>query len=133
MVVLGAAGWALTLFMSLQFIPGENRSRLALSLFEKDAPVGGRILENSTACEGDLDCYLHVEFADTSVFAVYGLGFRVLALDREEARCFQAPRDAVAGAGDLQPGDFVSVIISECRMGEHEEELVIKQLAPPSG
>lgn len=89
-----------------------------LSRFEEGSPVTGRVVENSTACEVDASCYLRIEFADTTVAALYGTG------ERPAPPCTMSVEvsDVAFGVG---PGDLVEVVISPCGSeGRYIERIV---------
>lgn len=48
----------------------------AAASFAEDSVISGVVAENVTACEVDAACYLRIEFADTTVVALYGTGER---------------------------------------------------------
>jgi hypothetical protein len=89
----------------------------ALSPFETGSLVAGRVLENSTECVVDAYCYLRIEFADTTISAVYGSGER-------QARCL-TPAAAFDVAFSTSEGDMVEVVVTRCG----SPELILEQVA----
>lgn len=92
------------------------------SPFAEDTLISGVVRENSTACEVDAACYLRIEFADTSVVALYGTGER------------PAPACAISvevsnAAFPVQPGEVVDVVISRCA----EEGYYLRRLVRAPG
>lgn len=78
-----------------------------LSRFESNVLVSGRVLENVTACEVDADCYLRVEFADTSVVALYGAG------ERPAPQC-EIPRGVSDAAFRAERGEILRLVVAPC-------------------
>ena len=83
-----------------------------LSSFVEDVASLGRVIENSTACVVDAVCFLQVEFADTSVVAVYGSG------ERPPPLC-EIGVDVSDLAFRVEVGDLVEVVVSKCAFGGH--------------
>lgn len=77
------------------------------SRFEVGQPIQGRVVENVPACEVDAPCYLSIEFADTAVVALYGLG------DRDPPPC-EIEREVSNVAFGLRVGDPIRVVLSPC-------------------
>lgn len=77
------------------------------SLFVEDALISGKVLQNSTACEVDAACYLRIEFADTSIIALYGTG------ERPAPAC-EISRDVSDIAFQISPDEIIAVVISKC-------------------
>lgn len=77
------------------------------SPFTAYALISGVVLENVTACEVDAACFLLIEFADTSVVALYGTG------ERPAPACDMSTEVSDA-AFQVQPGEVVDVVISTC-------------------
>ena len=75
--------------------------------FAEDTLISGKVLENSTACVVDAICYLRIEFADTSIVALYGTG------ERPAPAC-QISREVSDAAFLVQPGEVIDVVISRC-------------------
>jgi hypothetical protein len=84
-----------------------STSDAALSPFVEDTPISGRVLENSTACEVDAACYLRIEFADTSLVALYGTG------ERPAPEC-AISRDVSDVAFQLSLEEVITVVVSQC-------------------
>jgi hypothetical protein len=82
-----------------------------LSPFAEGVVVMGRVLENVTACTVDADCYLRIEFADTTISALYGTG------DRIGLPC-TIPAGVSAEGFEAASGELVDAIISRCESGE---------------
>lgn len=87
--------------------PSEESPPDPTSLFVEDVMISGRVLENVTACEVDAVCFLRIQFADTSVLALYGTG------ERPPPPCTMSTEvsDTAFGA---RPRDVISVVISRC-------------------
>ncbi len=104
--------------------PGQNPepNGRVLSAFAADVLSTGRVLENSTACVVDAVCHLRIEFADTSIVAVYGSG------ERPASAC-ETPPDVSNVAFEAEAGDLVEVVISTCASGGH----YVRQLTRPLG
>ena len=79
-----------------------------ISAFEEGAISSGRVIENSTACEVDAVCYLRIEFADTTIAAVYGTG------ERPAPYC-EISMDVSNLAFRVPVGARVDVVVSRCR------------------
>jgi len=93
--------------------PGEGPwDGAELSRFAEDVLISGRVLENSTACIVDAVCYLRIEFADTSMVALYGTGERPAPL------C-EISREVSDVAFQVQPGEVISVVVSKCPPQRH--------------
>lgn len=88
-----------------------------LSDFSMTSPGRARVAENITACVVDAICSLRLEFADTTVRAVYGGG------DQDGPPC---PIDTSASdaAFSAEVGDIVEVSFMECE----ELGLTVSQL-----
>lgn len=78
-----------------------------LSRFVADSLVSGRVLENIKACQVDATCYLRIEFADTTVDALYGTG------ERPAPPC-DMTREVSDTAFRVEPRDIVRTVISMC-------------------
>lgn len=78
-----------------------------LADFVEGARVSGRVVENSTACTVDAECYLRIEFADTTVVAMYGTG------ERPAPPC-AIPAAVSDVAFQVEVGDQVDVVVSRC-------------------
>ena len=90
----------------------------SLSPFALDTGVSGVVLENVRACEVDAVCYLRIEFADTTVVAVYGTG------ERPAPTC-TVSAEVSNSAFSVRPRDRVEVVISRCGDdGYHVQRLV---------
>ena len=87
--------------------PPGNGGGAELSPFRSGATVTGRIAENVTACIVDAVCYLRIEFADTTVDAVYGTG------ERPAPEC-EIPVEASDAAFAVAAGDIVEVVVAPC-------------------
>jgi hypothetical protein len=93
--------------------PGDHpKSGEGLSLFTEDAVISGRVRENVTACTVDAVCYLRIEFADTSIVALYGSGERPAPL------C-EISTEVSDLAFQVRTGDLVEVMVSGCASGGH--------------
>lgn len=78
----------------------------------------GRVLENSTACTVDAVCYLRIEFADTTIEALYGTG------ERPAPPCTISV-DVSDAAFEIVVGDVVEVVVSPCGDEGHFLERVL--------
>jgi hypothetical protein len=78
-----------------------------LSHLRSGTTVTGRVAENVTACEVDAVCYLRIEFADSTVEAVYGTG------ERPAPEC-EIPVEASDAAFTAVAGDVVQVVVVPC-------------------
>lgn len=99
--------------------PGDDPG---LSQFAANILVSGRVLENITACEVDANCYLRVEFADTTIVALYGSG------ERPAPQC-EIPRDVSNAAFRVEREEIVQVVVSICGADGH----YIRQIAREAG
>lgn len=90
-----------------------------LSLFTEDAVTSGRVRENVTACTVDAVCYLRIEFADTSIVALYGSGERPAPL------C-EISKEVSDLAFEVRTGDLVEVTVSMCASGEYYMRQLIR-------
>lgn len=90
---------------------GQDSTRDA-DQFAEDTLISGKVLENSTACEVDAVCYLRIEFADTSIVALYGAG------ERPVPAC-TVSREVSDAAFPVQPGEVIDVVISRCASQGH--------------
>ncbi len=75
--------------------------------FEKGVSVTAVVSENVTACVVDAVCTLRLDFADTTVVAVYGTG------DRDGQGC-EIDTQVSDVAFELSPGIPVAVVLLEC-------------------
>jgi hypothetical protein len=80
---------------------------VALSPFVADTLLNARIVENSTACIVDAVCFLRLEFADTTIEAIYGTG-------EHPAPPCDIPGDASTAAFQAAAGDVVRVAVTSC-------------------
>ena len=78
-----------------------------LSAFVEDSVLTGRVLENGTDCVVDAVCYLRIEFADSSIVALYGTG------ERPTASC-QVSRRVSDAAFNVERGEIVEAVVSGC-------------------
>lgn len=78
-----------------------------LSSWTSDGLLRARVVENVTACEVDADCYLLMEFADTTMIARYGTG------ERPAPPC-PVSREVSDAAWYLVPGDLIQVRLHDC-------------------
>jgi hypothetical protein len=78
-----------------------------ISHFVEDSLITGNVLENSTACEVDAVCYLRIEFADTSIVALYGTG------ERPAPAC-EISQDVSDVAFHISPDEIIAVVVSKC-------------------
>lgn len=78
-----------------------------LSRFAADTLVSGRVLENVTACDVDANCYLRIEFADTSIVALYGVG------ERPAPSC-EIPRRVSDAAFRVERGEIIRLEVAMC-------------------
>ena len=90
---------------------GQDATRDAAP-FAEDTLISGKVLENSTACEVDAICYLRIEFADTSIVALYGTG------ERPAPTC-EISREVSNAAFLVWPGEVIDVVISRCASQGH--------------
>lgn len=95
-----------------------------LSPFVADTPLNARIVENSTACIVDAVCFLRLEFADTTVDAIYGTG-------EQPAPACDIPREASTAAFQAAAGDLVRVAVTLC--APHAFMLQQLEPIPPPG
>lgn len=86
---------------------GDSETDSALSRFEEGPVISGRVLENSRACEVDAVCYLRIEFADTTVVAVYGTG------ERPAPPCTMTVEVSDV-AFQVEPGAMIDAVILKC-------------------
>lgn len=86
---------------------GESRAGAEISPFAEDALIAGKVLQNSTACQVDATCYLQIEFADTTVVALYGTG------ERPAPAC-PISREVSDTAFQVGLGELISVVVSTC-------------------
>jgi len=86
---------------------GDPSGTASLSVFSEGSLVTGRVLENVTACEVDAVCYLRLQFADTTITAIYGTG------ERPAPPCPISV--AVSNAAfAVERGDVLAVAITAC-------------------
>ena len=91
-----------------------------LSEFAEGAMITGRVVENITACEVDAVCYLTLEFADTTVQAVYGTG------ERPAPPCTMTVEVSDV-AFDAESGQIADVVVSPCEtVGLHLERITLR-------
>ena len=83
-----------------------------LSPFIEGTLISGRVLENSTACVVDALCYLRIEFADTTIVALYGTG------ERPAPQC-EITAEVSDAAFQVESGDIVEVVVSACAFEGH--------------
>lgn len=93
-----------------------------LSEFAENVSVSGRVLENITGCEVDAICYLRIEFADTTIVALYGTG------ESPAPQC-EITRNVSNAAFRIERGEIVKVILSMCDAEGH----YIRQIAREAG
>jgi hypothetical protein len=86
---------------------GGSASDVEITTFVEDVLISGKVLQNSTACEVDAACYLRIEFADTSIVALYGTG------ERPALAC-EISRDVSDRAFQTPAGQMIAVVISQC-------------------
>ena len=86
---------------------GTRTADVDLSPFVADTPLNARIVENSTACIVDAVCFLRLEFADTTIAAMYGTG-------EHPAPPCDIPGDAATAAFQAAVGDIVRVALIPC-------------------
>lgn len=79
----------------------------------------GRVLENSTACTVDATCYLRIEFADTTLEALYGTG------ERPTPPPCTIAAEVSDAAFEVVVGDVVEVVVSPCGDEGHFLERVV--------
>ena len=91
-----------------------------LSEFAEDVLLEGRAVENITACVVDAVCYLRIEFADTTLNALYGTG------ERPAPPC-EISREVSDVAFEVEPGDLISVRISTCDVGRYYMAQLVRQ------
>ena len=91
-----------------------------LSEFAEGATITGLVVENVTACEVDAVCYLTLEFADTTVQAVYGTGERPAPPCRMTVEVSDV-------AFDAESGQIADVVVSPCEtVGLHLERITLR-------
>ena len=83
-----------------------------LSPFIEGTLISGRVLENSTACVVDALCYLRIEFADTTIVAIYGTG------ERPAPRC-EITAEVSDAAFQIESGEVIDVVVSVCAFEGH--------------
>jgi hypothetical protein len=103
---------------------GTHTADVDLSPFVADTPLNARIVENSTACIVDAVCFLRLEFADTTIEAIYGTG------ERPAPPC-DIDRDASTAAFRAAAGDIVRVAVTPC--APHGFMLQQLEPIPPPG
>jgi hypothetical protein len=103
---------------------GTRTADVDLSPFVADTPLNARIVENSTACIVDAVCFLRLEFADTTIDAIYGTG------EHPASPC-DIPRDASTAAFRAVVGDIVRVAVTPC--APHRFRLQQLTPIPPPG
>jgi hypothetical protein len=101
---------------------GTRTADVDLSPFVADTPLNARIVENSTACIVDAVCFLRLEFADTTVDAIYGTG-------EYPAPPCDIPGDAATAAFRAAAGDIVRVAVTSCP----PHGFMLRQLEPIPG
>ena len=84
---------------------GDADDDAELSPFIEGTLISGRVLENSTACVVDALCYLRIEFADTTIVALYGTG------ERPAPQC-EITSEVSDAAFQVESGDIVDVVVS---------------------
>ena len=100
--------------------PAAPRSAdVELSPFVADTPLNARIVENSTACIVDAVCFLRLEFADTTIEAIYGTG-------EHPAPPCDIPGDAATAAFRATAGDIMRVAVTSCA----PHGFMLRQLEP---
>jgi hypothetical protein len=105
--------------------PADTRSAdVDLSPFVADTSLNARIVENSTACIVDAVCFLRLEFADTTIEAIYATG-------EHPAPPCDIPGDASTAAFRAAVGDIVRVAVSPC--APHGFMLQQLEPIPPPG
>ena len=103
---------------------GTRTGDIDLSPFVADTPLNARIVENSTACIVDAVCFLRLEFADTTIEAIYGTG-------EHPAPPCNIPGDAASAAFQATVGDIVRVAVTSC--APHGFMLQQLEAMPPPG
>ena len=98
---------SLGLILSACASGGGDSSTAPLSVFSEGALVTGRALENVTACEVDAVCYLRIQFADTTMRAIYGTG------ERPPPPC-PISVEVSDAAFAVEAGDVLEVAITAC-------------------
>lgn len=103
---------------------GDGPDASEVSQFREGAPITGRVVENSTACEVDAVCYLRIEFSDTTIVGVYGTG------ERPAPPC-EIPIEASDAAFQVEVGRLINIVISSCAGEGYYVERVIRDAARP--
>ena len=86
---------------------GTHTGDVELSPFVADTPLDARIVENSTACIVDAVCFLRLEFADTTIEAIYGTG-------EHPAPPCDISGEAATAAFRAAAGDIMRVAVTSC-------------------
>ena len=89
-----------------------------LSPFVEGTLISGRVLENSTACVVDALCYLRIEFADTTIVALYGTG------ERPAPQC-EITSEVSDAAFQIESGEIVEVVVSVCAFEGHYLQVIV--------
>lgn len=97
-----------------------GRAEPETSGFSTEHTVTAVVLENVTACTVDAICGVRLEFADTTVFALYGLG------EQDTTDCSISVETSDRAFG-LRTGDVATLRLKECEA----EGLVIDGFAAP--
>lgn len=95
-----------------------------VSPFVADTAINARVVENSTACIVDAVCFLRLEFADTTLEAIYGTG-------EHPAPPCDISGDAATAAFQAAAGDLVRVAVTWC--APHGFMLQQLEPVPPPG
>ena len=119
---LRPVGWALATMALAGCEPTDSGSTPEATSFSENQLTTGRVVENSTACEVDAVCYLRIEFADTSIVAMYGTG------ERPPPPC-SVSTEVSNTAFPPQQGDLVHVVISKCGADGY----YLRRLTPATG
>ena len=130
-LVVAVAAGGLALLGSGPKATDHGPSRIALSAFAEDTLIVGRVLQNSTECAGDRGRLMRIEFADTSVVALYGVRLHELGFRRRGLRCYRVP-GAVAGIAErIAAGEVVFVELKNCLPGEGDVFTIQKVVRGP--
>jgi hypothetical protein len=111
-----AVGLVFVTLLSACTSRGDNG--VELSEFLDDTLISGRVVENTKACTVDAACHLRIEFADTTILALYGTG------ERPAPAC-EIPREVSDAAFGVEAGDVIDVVVSMCGLeGRYVRRLV---------
>lgn len=112
---MGRAAGSVLVAAASACVPGGGEPAEDLSEFTVDSLVSARVVENGTGCIVDADCYLRLQFADTSIYALYGAG------ERPAPPC-EIPQAVSDVAFQVGRGETVDVVVSVCGPEGHYVE-----------